>query len=65
MQCNCGGQTEPRTYKVTLLDNARQWHPLVEPEHLPIRLELDVCKGCGRMQRKVYSRDKVLLWMQG
>jgi hypothetical protein len=42
--------TEPRTYKVILLDNTRQRFPLVKPEHLPIKLELDVCKGCGQMQ---------------
>jgi hypothetical protein len=65
MNCPCGGQTEPRTCKVSRLDNARQWYPLVEPEHLPIKLILDTCKGCGRMKREVYSRDNVLVWVQG
>jgi hypothetical protein len=65
MQCNCGAMTEPRTYKVSLLDNAHQWFPLAEPEHLPIKLDLDVCKDCGRMKLKVYSSNNILLWTQG
>jgi hypothetical protein len=49
MQCNCGEKTEAKTYQVKLIDSAREWYPLAEPEHLPIRLELDICPACGRM----------------
>ena len=64
MQCNCGNKTEPNTYRIKSIDHAREWFPLAEPEHLPIRLELDICPACGRTRRKVFS-NKVLLWTQG
>ena len=64
MQCNCGDITEARTFTVTTLDQAIEWYPLAQPEHLPITITLDTCRGCGRARRKVFSNEK-LLWTQG
>ena len=64
MQCKCGSNTEPSNFQVKTLDKAIEWYPLVQPEHLPITVNLDICRGCGRMRRKVFS-NQVLLWTQG
>ena len=61
MQCNCGKKTVPTTFQITTLDKAIEYNPLVEPEHLPITVDMDICPTCGRMKIKVFS-DEVLVW---
>ncbi|HET7675211.1 MAG TPA: hypothetical protein VFL54_06780 [Gammaproteobacteria bacterium] len=50
MNCPCGGATRRTERELVTLTGAREWMPTAQPEHLPLRVEIDRCEACGRQR---------------
>ena len=63
MQCPCGGETLESTHAVITIKKAQEWYGKTTEKDLPVRIEQDKCKGCGRAHVKVRAESgKLLTW---
>ncbi len=64
MQCLCGGEVVEQSHEVKTFDKAKEWFPGITENQLPVKVEKDICIGCRRFRRSIFS-DGVLIYRKG
>ena len=65
MQCPCGFERRPATHEVVTLKTAKEWHPYVVESDLPVKVDRDVCHGCGRQHAVIISANGKIVGRRG
>lgn len=55
MICPCGSDCTALSHQVKTLQVAQEWSSLVQEQDLPVRIEQDRCKACGRQRTRVFT----------
>lgn len=58
MNCKCGGSTTGSVHEVKTLKVAKEWLEDCRESDLPIRVDSDKCRSCGRRHTVITKNNK-------
>lgn len=67
MQCSCGADTVNTEHLVKTLEKAQEWmrSPEIGNLDMPLTIDRDICKGCGRQRVRIWDAQRKLIESRG